>query len=60
LAPVAKAPRGRGSATLERDVGSPQHLALHPFDRALIPQHGDLALYETTAVVAYLAKSRSR
>ena len=39
---------------LEPDMGSPAHLALHPFDRVPILQHGDFTLYETSAIVAYL------
>jgi glutathione S-transferase len=35
-------------------MGSPVHLALHPFDRVPILQHGDFTLYETSAIVAYL------
>jgi hypothetical protein len=29
---------------LEPDMGSPAHLALHPFDRVPILQHGDFTL----------------
>jgi Glutathione S-transferase, N-terminal domain len=39
---------------LEPDMGSPKHLALHPFDRVPILQHDDFVLYETSAIVAYL------
>lgn len=39
---------------LEPDMDSPVHLALHPFDRVPILQHGDFTLYETSAIVAYL------
>src|SRR5437773_4501904 len=39
---------------LEPEMGSPKHLALHPFDRVPILQHGDFTLYETSAIVAYL------
>ena len=39
---------------LEPEMGSPAHLALHPFDRVPILQHGDFTLYETSAIVAYL------
>jgi glutathione S-transferase len=35
-------------------MGSPKHLALHPFDRVPILRHGDFVLYETSAIVAYL------
>jgi glutathione S-transferase len=35
---------------LEPDMGSPVHLALHPFDRVPILQHGDFTLYETSAI----------
>jgi glutathione S-transferase len=39
---------------LEPDMGSPEHLALHPFDRVPVLQHADFVLYETSAIVAYL------
>src|SRR2546423_6171704 len=39
---------------LEPEMGSPAHLALHPFDRVPILQHGEFILYETSAIVAYL------
>jgi glutathione S-transferase len=39
---------------IEPDMGSPKHLALHPFDRVPILRHGDFTLYETSAIVAYL------
>jgi glutathione S-transferase len=42
---------------LEPDMGSPKHLALHPFDRVPILQHGDFTLYETSAIVAYLEET---
>ena len=42
---------------LEPDMGSPVHLALHPFDRVPILQHGDFTLYETRAIAAYLEEA---
>jgi glutathione S-transferase len=39
---------------LEPEMGAPSHLALHPFDRVPILQHGDFTLYETSAITAYL------
>jgi glutathione S-transferase len=45
---------------LEPDMGSPKHLALHPFDRVPILQHGDFLLYETSAIVAYLEEMFSK
>src|SRR5437762_6394681 len=39
---------------LEPEMGSPSHLALHPFDRVPILEHGDFTLYETSAIVAYV------
>ena len=39
---------------LEPDMGSPKHLALHPFDRVPILRHGDFMLYETSAIVTYI------
>jgi hypothetical protein len=32
---------------LESEMGSPAHLALHPFNRVPILQQGDFTLYET-------------
>jgi glutathione S-transferase len=39
---------------LEPEMGAPSHLALHPFDRVPILQHGDFTLYETSAIATYL------
>jgi glutathione S-transferase len=39
---------------LEPDMGSPEHLALHPFDRVPILEHGDFRVYETAAIIAYI------
>jgi glutathione S-transferase len=39
---------------LEPVMGAPTHLALHPFDRVPILQHGDFTLYETSAIAAYV------
>ena len=39
---------------LEPDMGSATHLALHPFDRVPILQHGEFTLYETSAIAAYV------
>src|SRR5262245_29556413 len=39
---------------LEPEMGSAAHLALHPFNRVPIFQHGDFTLYETSAIVAYI------
>src|SRR5258706_6067847 len=39
---------------LEPDMGSPVHLALHPFDRVPILQHGGFTLYQTSAIGGYL------
>jgi glutathione S-transferase len=39
---------------LEPDMGTPTHLALHPFDRVPILRHCDFTLYETSAIAAYL------
>ena len=35
-------------------MGSASHLALHPFDRVPIFQHGDFTLYETSAIATYV------
>ena len=39
---------------LEPEMAKPSHLALHPFNRVPILQHGDFTVYETSAIVAYL------
>src|SRR5262245_7192963 len=39
---------------LEPEMGSPSHLALHPFDRVPILQHGDFTLYESSAIATYV------
>ena len=39
---------------LEPVMGKPEHLALHPFDRVPILRHGDLTVYETSAIAAYV------
>ena len=45
---------------LEPEMGKPSHLALHPFNRVPILQHGDFVLYETSAIVAYLDETFAR
>jgi glutathione S-transferase len=39
---------------LEPVMGKPDHLALHPFNRVPILRHGDLTVYETTAIATYV------
>ena len=39
---------------LEPVMGKAEHLALHPFDRVPILRHGDLTVYETSAIAAYV------
>lgn len=39
---------------LEPEMGKPSHMALHPFNRVPILQHGDFTVYETSAIVDYL------
>ena len=39
---------------LEPVMGKPEHLALHPFNRVPILKHGDLTIYETSAIAAYV------
>src|SRR3954465_10772599 len=39
---------------LEPVMGKPDHLALHPFNRVPILRHGDLTIYETSAIAAYV------
>jgi glutathione S-transferase len=45
---------------LETEMGKPSHLALHPFNRVPVLQHGDFVLYETSAIVAYLDETFPR
>src|SRR6516225_2556792 len=42
---------------LEPEMGKPTHLALHPFNRVPILQHGDFTVYETSAIVSYLEET---
>src|SRR3984893_818605 len=42
---------------LEPEMGKPTHLALHPFNRVPIFQHGDFTLYETSAIVTYVEET---
>jgi len=39
---------------LEPEMGTPAHIALHPFGRVPVLQHGDLTLYETSAIATYI------
>jgi glutathione S-transferase len=39
---------------LEPVMGTPEHLALHPFNRVPILRHGDFTLYETSAIASYI------
>jgi glutathione S-transferase len=39
---------------LEAVMGKPEHLALHPFNRVPILEHGELVVYETSAIAAYV------
>jgi glutathione S-transferase len=39
---------------LESEMGSPSHLALHPFNRVPILRHDDFTLYETSAIATYV------
>lgn len=36
------------------EMGSPRHLALHPFNRVPILEHDGFLLYETTAIALYV------
>src|SRR6516165_9796547 len=42
---------------LEPEMGKPAHLALHPFNRVPILQHGDFTVYETSAIVSYVEET---
>ena len=39
---------------LEPDMGGARHLALHPFNRVPILEHGDFRVYETAAIIGYV------
>ncbi|MDI3562408.1 glutathione S-transferase family protein [Bradyrhizobium sp. Arg816] len=39
---------------IEPVMGKPDHLVLHPFNRVPILRHGDLTIYETSAIAAYV------
>jgi glutathione S-transferase len=39
---------------LESEMGGPRHLALHPFGRVPVLEHGDFRIYETTAIALYV------
>ena len=39
---------------LESVMGKPEHLALHPFNRVPIFEHGDFTVYETSAIISYI------
>jgi glutathione S-transferase len=39
---------------LETEMNTPSHLALHPFERVPILQHGDFVVYETAAIAGYV------
>src|SRR5499433_2602179 len=45
---------------LEKEMGKPSHLTLHPFNRVPILRHGDFVLYETSAIVAYIDEAFPR
>src|SRR5499433_4096136 len=45
---------------LEPEMGKSSHLALHPFNRVPILQHGDFTVYETSAIIAYLEETFPR
>ena len=49
-----KGARYRLAALSPAAMRSPEHLALHPFGRLPILEHGDFRLYETQAIVRYL------
>ena len=39
---------------LETEMNTPSQIALHPFGRVPIPQHGDFVVYKTAAIVGYI------
>src|SRR5512143_2641862 len=38
-------------------LGSPEHLALHPFGKMPVFQHGEVVLYETLAIAHYIDRA---
>jgi glutathione S-transferase len=50
----------RFAALTPQDLRSPKHLALHPFGRLPILEHGDFRLYETQAMLRYLDRVLSK
>lgn len=38
-------------------LGSPEHLALHPFGKMPVLQHGEVVLYETLAIAHYIDRA---
>jgi glutathione S-transferase len=49
-----KGARYRLEAMTPQQIRTPEHLALHPFGRLPILDHGDFRLYETQAIVRYI------
>src|SRR5215510_1531504 len=45
---------------LESEMGKASHLALHPFNRVPVLRHGDLTVYETSAIVTYIDETFPR
>jgi len=45
---------------LESEMGKARHLALHPFNRVPVLRHGDLTVYETSAIVTYIDETFPR
>ena len=39
------------------EIGSPEHLKLHPFGKMPVLQHGDVVLYESLAIAHYLDRA---
>lgn len=39
------------------EIGSPEHLKLHPFGKMPVLQHGDVVLYESVAIAHYLDRA---
>jgi len=50
----------RFAAFAPQDIRSSRHLALHPFGRVPILEHGDFRLYETQAILRYLDRLAPR
>lgn len=49
--------KGVGYELVPLVLGSPEHLALHPFGKMPVMQHGGVVLYETLAIAHYIDRA---